>query len=320
MLARLLVPLLSGLIVALLMEIAPAARAEDCPTNTLSRVGLPPLASWNTVSGDTIVNDSWYSIRAAYDWSRDSLDFGLLTDFVEANLDARERFRIVGPAYSTVSPFTLKLRVNGTVSAPVEDLLEIATGRATVFLNDDALGLATKTHRCQAYSCNGSIGWDTTIVVPVSVPTSAPFEVRVVLYGYGFGQVLSRPWVDLHVRLRIEDLPPGAFLIRCHSDSIPPELVAAPEAPHRSLRFRAMAPNPTSGPVEVRFETGAAGEVTLRVFDVNGRVVESSILDRAGAQVVTTVVNRERQLAPGTYFVQIRRGAVSDVRTVTIAR
>jgi hypothetical protein len=110
----------------------------------------------------------------------------------------------------------------------------------------------------------------------------------------------------------------------------------------------AIAPNPTTGAVRMRFESGAAGLCEARIYDVAGRLVASferpvasgsATIDwdargaggatrgdaaaSASSSAATNAVSRApHALAPGVYFVSIRdpAGAVRTGRFLLLAR
>lgn len=97
---------------------------------------------------------------------------------------------------------------------------------------------------------------------------------------------------------------PNIYLI---SDANP---LASPDAVIGAARLGA-APNPSSGPVQMRFEVETSGPVRLRIYDVAGRHVRTLIDGplEAGMHQRTWdgTDGRGRVMAPGVYYYAVER-------------
>jgi len=84
------------------------------------------------------------------------------------------------------------------------------------------------------------------------------------------------------------------------------------------MRIDAIRPNPAPGGFQASLSLPAGGPTIVRLMDVTGRVVETRIVDApSGAR---RELSFGGMLAPGTYFLQAKRGAVTAVGQVTIRR
>lgn len=79
-------------------------------------------------------------------------------------------------------------------------------------------------------------------------------------------------------------------------------------------------PNPTNDLTTIRFATSKRGEVSLRLFDANGRVVRTLCNGVVDAGVHNVVLGRDSRLAAGKYFYQLRAEGKKLNRTITIMR
>jgi len=87
-----------------------------------------------------------------------------------------------------------------------------------------------------------------------------------------------------------------------------------------AVRLYPSSPNPFHGSTRIRFDLPADGPVTLRVFDVRGRVIRT-LVDAAypAGQHEAAWDGRDRgrtPLAPGVYFLRLEAG--KQIRTVRI--
>lgn len=84
------------------------------------------------------------------------------------------------------------------------------------------------------------------------------------------------------------------------------------EEPGRSERFEFAlgqnTPNPGSGTAVIRFSIPTKDRVTLRLFDVAGRVVMTPVDATLDPGIYTARINAER-LAGGVYFYRLESGA-----------
>jgi hypothetical protein len=85
-----------------------------------------------------------------------------------------------------------------------------------------------------------------------------------------------------------------------------------------------VAPNPSRGPLTLRFASPQAGDLALRVFDATGREVRSwtQTLAHPGEQALIWdgADGRGRALPSGTYFVRLEGAGLTRVHRVTMVR
>ena len=90
------------------------------------------------------------------------------------------------------------------------------------------------------------------------------------------------------------------------------------------LEFHPPAPNPMRGSSTLRFVLSRADDVTLRVFDVAGRAIETLLRERmeAGEHTLTFDArdSEGRALAPGVYYTRLEAGEKSASRKLIIVR
>ena len=74
-----------------------------------------------------------------------------------------------------------------------------------------------------------------------------------------------------------------------------------------SYRLDQNYPNPFNGSTVIPFEVRQAGKVSLKVYDVNGRLVQT-LLDKNMAPGTHNITFNAEGLASGTYFVSLKAG------------
>ncbi len=92
---------------------------------------------------------------------------------------------------------------------------------------------------------------------------------------------------------------------------------SAPEPPP-SLRFRSLSPNPSSGPIRIRYVLPRDEVVRLQVIDILGRRVATLVDGRqcAGDHEALWRGASARSVRPGIYLLRIEAGGESAVRRV----
>jgi hypothetical protein len=82
-------------------------------------------------------------------------------------------------------------------------------------------------------------------------------------------------------------------------------------------------PNPFNPTTEIRYSVPTSGPVSLRVYDMMGREVET-LVDRtqdAGSYVVTFNADRSgRSIASGVYFLRLEAGANAAIRKMLLVK
>jgi hypothetical protein len=96
-------------------------------------------------------------------------------------------------------------------------------------------------------------------------------------------------------------------------------------APVRSVRLRQNLPNPFGARTAIGFDLARRGQVTLRIFDVSGRLVrtlvDGSELESGSHRVEWN--GRDQvgaQVGAGLYFCRLTAGPVSETRRMVLAR
>ena len=82
-----------------------------------------------------------------------------------------------------------------------------------------------------------------------------------------------------------------------------------------------VGPNPTSGAVNIAFEAARSGRLTLRIFDVTGRVVEVLADERLDRGAHARTWNAADSNVPaGIYFARIETGSDALTRKITVVK
>jgi hypothetical protein len=87
--------------------------------------------------------------------------------------------------------------------------------------------------------------------------------------------------------------------------------------------LEADGPNPSTGPVNLRYQIPAAGRVRLVVYDVKGRLLDTLVDTRlAGGEYRSrwSGVGNAGPVAPGVYFFRLQAGRADITRSVIILR
>lgn len=133
-----------------------------------------------------------------------------------------------------------------------------------------------------------------------------------------FSQSRANDWVLFRVGLGPTNALIDALAILPGTSTQPVDAPAVPV----SSSFLRVFPNPAAGAVGMRFALDRDAPVSLRVFDVRGRLVET-VLDGARPRGEHSVGwngtdTNGRRVAPGTYFVRLRAGDREQVARVTL--
>jgi hypothetical protein len=97
---------------------------------------------------------------------------------------------------------------------------------------------------------------------------------------------------------------------------------ARPELPEGVFALGEVSPNPASGPMSLRVETGSSLTVSFEVFDLTGRIVCGPRFDTLGSGAGTIAWDGRdasgRRVPRGMYFVRVRGDATSELRRVWV--
>jgi len=98
-----------------------------------------------------------------------------------------------------------------------------------------------------------------------------------------------------------------------------PEPMVTEDEPTRALAFRGGIPNPFRTDTAIRFTMPVSGRVTLRLYDVAGKLVRT-LVDAQLPPGDHNALLRGDGLASGTYFTVLRVGQVQVSRSLTLIR
>jgi hypothetical protein len=97
---------------------------------------------------------------------------------------------------------------------------------------------------------------------------------------------------------------------------------ARPELPEGVFALGEASPNPSTGPMSIRVETGASLTVSVEVFDISGRIVCGPRFDTLGRGVGAIAWDGRdasgQRVPRGMYFVRVRGNATSELRRVWV--
>jgi hypothetical protein len=109
-------------------------------------------------------------------------------------------------------------------------------------------------------------------------------------------------------------------LIQMKLHSCNPALTPVSDSPQRTPVFLATpAPNPSGDATRVDFSLEASVPVSLKIYDVQGRLV-STLLDERRAKGWNSVEINSRHLASGVYFLKLQSPTASVTRKFVIVR
>ncbi len=281
-----------------------SARAQACANGTFYCAGGPLALSGASGSGTSPNGDSHYffqsygdSVWASTIWvAPSSLSFG-------------GSYTFLGLPAGTPVTQTMTAVINGTVSTLTGDG-QCSSNRVNVGLQLDGTYVARAAWagsffqsecfgaggtEAQSFSFTRAAGASFTLVSKVDGTTS-------------FGSVMGG------MRVRYNSITPGAFLVRCDGSAVT-QLVGVPEEAPTRLRIASVWPNPSRGVFHANVLVPEGGAAILRLFDVTGRVVQAWPVEASASQ---RTVSRDTPLTPGTYFLQLKQGALTAVRQVVI--
>jgi len=111
-----------------------------------------------------------------------------------------------------------------------------------------------------------------------------------------------------------------------HVAVIPDCITAAPDPPASVgvARSRQNEPNPFSGSTDIRFTLASPGEVTLKIFDVSGRLVRSlraqSYSARSGVAHWDGKDGEGVSVPSGVYFYELRTRGITARKKMVVIR
>jgi hypothetical protein len=105
--------------------------------------------------------------------------------------------------------------------------------------------------------------------------------------------------------------------------NLTPSLVSAPPRGFATRAALRVSPNPASAAAAFEFELERAGDVSLRVYDVTGRVAKAFASERLAAGRYSRVWNlstaRDGRVPPGIHFAELdHSGARHRARVVVV--
>jgi len=133
------------------------------------------------------------------------------------------------------------------------------------------------------------------------------------------------PTVDARLRLTVWTADDTAQTVMDRSFTILGGATAVGEVPRGAIRSLAVAPNPFNPRTEIRFELATSTRVRLTVYDLAGRRVATPLAGawrEPGAHAIVWDGRDDhgRDLASGTYRVELRADGATRGRSVTLIR
>jgi hypothetical protein len=108
-------------------------------------------------------------------------------------------------------------------------------------------------------------------------------------------------------------------LIATAFEAAPADPMALEDEPTRALAFRGGTPNPFRTDTAIRFTMPVSGRVTLRVYDVAGKLVRT-LVDAQLPPGDHSALLRGDGLPSGTYFTVLKVGKLQTSRSLTLVR
>jgi len=298
--------------------LAATTRADVCPTSTFQLSSMPPEEIAGPGASGTR-SDDYHGTNGTFYFRGygDSVAISATTGFGGwAKFTVRGRYRFLGPPPGTWVSNIVRVHNTGNLHgyqgdvctntsvavAALEDQGVMASGiwfdEIPPFPWDYCFRMFSDT---LSFKCEHQAGAEFGIAESLQVWLAAGSES---------GQVSAALYPG--------PLPPGVIMVRCNGDTTVQLVVGVGPSSVSSLRIDAIRPNPARGSFQASVSLPAGGPTIVRLLDVSGRVVETRIVDApSGARRELSLGGA---LAPGTYFLQAKRGAVTAVGQVVIRR
>jgi hypothetical protein len=172
-------------------------------------------------------------------------------------------------------------------------------------------GLTAADNVTIQFTTDGGVSWrpDVATTVP-AVPGTFNWTIPA-----GSATASGQVRVVYASDISVNDRSDGLFtILPAGTNSVPDVAVTG-----SGLQLFGNYPNPFATSTTLRWRQGASGDVTLRLYDGNGREVETYELGQreAGAQQMTL---QSRELPSGLYFYLLQIGTTAARGTVMIAR
>ena len=304
---------------ALLAGLAACAHADECPTSTFQFPfsSIPPEeipgldASGSRFDGQ-FCNASFY-----FRGYGDSLSLACDGDGGAGDLTVRGRYRFLGPLPGTLVANLIRIHISGSLYGYGGDACT-QTWASVAALQDQAVADSAQwfNQREPFPFDNCSRQFSDSLSFWCEHQVGLEFELAERAHVFIVGGASEHGQVS--ARLELGPLPPGAIMVRCDGDTTVQLVVGVGPSSVSSMRIDAIRPNPAPGGFQASLSLPAGGPTHGRLFDVTGRVVETRIVDApSGAR---RELSFGGALAPGTYFLQAKRGAVTAVGQVVIRR
>jgi hypothetical protein len=169
------------------------------------------------------------------------------------------------------------------------------------------------------------LSWST-----VSETNNSGFRVQ---HAAGDGSFEEAGWVDgvgtteqaQDYQFRLEDLSAGTHRFRLKQEDLDgsvslSEVVTIEIGPDGPIAIEGIAPNPLREQATLRFTTRESESVTVGLYDVLGRRVETLHKGRVGANQTAQVNIDASSLSAGTYFLRVQGESFTKTERVTVAR
>lgn len=308
-----------------LLSVTPRAHAQSCPTNQL-RLGDDFLDTATESSQRVDSYGATYGYGSA--WYRtwgDSL--GYENSFAAASRSrvmVTSRLQLLGATTSAPVPIGIELRLRVDMLVVQEDPLDLYLAQTQVQLvaNGTPLAAGSWSPAPTGGNYGGYPIWGTTATDTLRATFAFVPGVFVDLSdeAQAIGRTLLMGRLALAGDLVFTGLPPGTFLVACSGDTVAagPALAGVGPRPASGLAIESTGANPSHGAIRLACSVPRGGTAYLKLFDANGRVLESRVWEAAESSRREATLGSS--LAPGAYFVQLRQGTASTVRAVTVVR
>ena len=286
----------------------------DCPVTTLQVNGLPnDQFAGGTASGTRYVGGSTVGFNFR-DYG-DTFTFSVAGEYAQGKLTVRGRYRVLGIPAGTWVDNAVRVPIRANLNGAGGDPYCSTTwGAVSLYHNGAGAGGGSWTNLQvppPGEGCRNAASLEASFIC--SHPAGEEFDLTTELAGFSNSFFSG---VNLGTSIRFGALPPGAFIVRCNGSQA--QVVGVgPRAP-ASLRIEGVWPNPAHGEFRAALTAANATPAQVRLIDVNGRLIESRVWDAAVGERRELAFGRT--LAPGTYFLQVRQGVVSDVCEVVVLR
>jgi hypothetical protein len=203
---------------------------------------------------------------------------------------------------------------HGSPDAPAVDILAKGGWLTRKLANDLSYGEFSgyRTLRGRTYEIIVTLADDNSAVVARYMADLAGARSKgVTVFASGFLNPAQGPAFGLFAAL-----PDGTVLELPQSMAGPTQLLGDPTQSQGFTLFQ-NSPNPFAGSTSISFALPQAGNVSIRVYDAMGRLVET-VLDEERSAGTHSVTFNSANIAPGMYMYRIDAGPHSEVKKMMV--